>query len=82
MPREKMIDHEDYISGARDAVLGALDEYVRELTGCDTAQGWRDYDLPALLPAIDAHMSRLAARINDPDSEEIGSAHLGIRAPR
>jgi hypothetical protein len=64
--------------GARAAVLGALDDYMRSLTGCDHARGATDGDLPSLFSGLDAHMARVAARFNDPESREVGSAYLGI----
>ncbi|HDR9758698.1 hypothetical protein KDX16_15490 [Burkholderia vietnamiensis] len=74
----KTIPIDEFRDGARDAVLKALDTYMREQTGCDNARGARDADLPQLFAGIDAHMDRVAARLNRPDSDEVGSAHLSI----
>lgn len=74
----KTITAEDFRDGARQTVLKALDGYMRELTGSDEARGATDGDLPALFAGIDAHMMRVAARFNDPESEEVGSAYLSI----
>lgn len=76
----KTISAEAFRDGAREAVLKALDAYMRELTCCDNARGATDGDLPALFAGIDAHMTRVAARFNNPDSEEVGSAFLSISA--
>lgn len=57
----------------RTAVLTALDECARELTG-PAAHGWADVDLPYLFPAIDAHLDRVVARFSDPESTEPESA--------
>lgn len=35
-------------------------------------------DLPALFGGLDKHLERLAARFNDPNSTEIGSAAIQI----
>lgn len=76
----KTISAEDFREGARQAVLKALDGYMRELTGSDKARGATDGDLPALFAGIDAHITRVADRFNDPESEEVGSAYLTIAA--
>ncbi|MBP0633622.1 MULTISPECIES: hypothetical protein [unclassified Cupriavidus] len=75
----KTITAEAFREGAREAVLKALDGYMRELTCCDNARGATDGDLPALFAGIDAHMMRVAGRFN-PESEEVGSAYLTIAA--
>lgn len=77
--REKTISAEDFKEGARQAVLKALDEYMREITDCDIALGARDSDLPHLFRALDAHMDRVAERFNHPQSIEAGSAFFYIR---
>jgi hypothetical protein len=77
-PHTKTITVVEFRDGARDVVLKALDSYMRELTGCDNARGARDADLPQLFVGIDAHMDRIAARLNRPDSDEVGSAYLSI----
>lgn len=69
---------EDFKKGARDCVLEALDEYMRRVTGYANALGARDEDLPKLFPALDAHMDRVAARFNDPESKEPGSLHFSV----
>ena len=74
----KAISTEAFRDGAREAVLKALDGYMRELTCSDNARGATDADLPALFAGIDAHMTRVAARFIDPNSEEVGSAYLSI----
>lgn len=74
----KTITADEFRDGARDAVLKALDTYMLELTGCDNARGARDADLPKLFAGIDAHMDLVAARLNHPDSDEVGSAYLSI----
>ena len=74
----KSIDKSDFIEGARAAVLIALDGYMRDLTGSYNARGAADADLPALFKALDAHMERVATRLNDPESQEIGAAFLSI----
>ncbi|MBB5546695.1 hypothetical protein A8H39_01405 [Paraburkholderia fungorum] len=74
----KTISAEAFREGAREAVLHALDTYLRELTGCDNARGATDADLPALFAGIDAHTARVAARLNDANSQEVGSAFLSI----
>lgn len=74
------ITKEQFIEGARAAVLGALDNYMRDLTGSDNARGAMDADLPALFAGLDAHMGRVATRFNNPESTEIGSACLRITA--
>lgn len=76
----KTISADQFRDGVRDAVLKALDEYVRELTDCDKALGARDSDLPELFAALDAHMDRVAARFNQPESAEPGSAFFRIAA--
>lgn len=72
------ITKEDFIEGARSAVLAALDGYIQDLTGHEKACAWRDGDLTELFAGIDAHMGRVATRFNDPESREIGSADLSI----
>lgn len=62
---ETLILHDDWINGGRDAVIAALDNYVRETLSHHAARGATDADLPSLFRAIDAHLDRLAARIND-----------------
>ena len=62
------------VSDVRAAVLELLDLKIQEVTGCDDAKGWRDSDLKHLIPAIDAHVSRIVERFNDPESDEPGSA--------
>ncbi|WP_186078715.1 hypothetical protein [Burkholderia gladioli] len=74
-----LIPFEAFRTHLRDAILVALDDAMRELTGCETALGSRDADLPHLFAAIDEHAIRLAHRFNDPESEEVGSAYLSIR---
>ena len=74
----KIIPEETFRDGAREAVLKALDKYMRKLTGEKMAHGWRDSDLPALFRGLDAHMDRVAVRFNDPQSKEVGSAFLSI----
>ncbi|ODV41483.1 hypothetical protein AWV79_35530 [Cupriavidus sp. UYMMa02A] len=74
----RTITAEDFRNGAREVVLNALDAYMREMTECDNARGARDSDLPALFSTLDAHMDRVAARINDPESQEVGSAFLTV----
>ena len=74
----KTITAEAFRDGARQAVLKALDAYMRELTCCDNARGATDGDLPALFAGIDAHVTRVATWFNDPNSEEVGSAFLSI----
>ena len=76
----KTITQEQFIDGARTAVLAALDDYMRELTGSDNARGAKDADPPALFAGLDAHMGRVAARFNAPESQEVGSAYLSITA--
>ncbi|CAB3754165.1 hypothetical protein [Paraburkholderia humisilvae] len=76
----KTVTADEFRDGARDAVLKALDKYMRELTGCDNARGARDADLPQLFAGIDGHMARVAERLNRPDSDEVGSAYLSISA--
>lgn len=75
---QNSISYEDFRDGARSAVLNALDGYMRELTGCEHARGASDADLPALFGGLDKHLERLAARFNDPNSTEIGSAAIQI----
>lgn len=72
------VPESQFIDGARLAVLGALDGYMRVLTGCDNARGATDADLPELFSALDAHMRKVAKRFNDPESQEIGSAALKV----
>lgn len=92
------IKMEDWIAGGRSAVLGALDEYIREQlvealkhhlgTTLEAArvkadiynryEGAYDEDLPELFKAIDAQLKKVAERINDPESEIIGSIFLNI----
>ncbi|KVN57498.1 hypothetical protein [Burkholderia stagnalis] len=76
--KEKAVSFEVFRDNIRDAVLGALDDEIRAVTGCDSACGARDSDLPHLFAALDAHAMRLAHRFNDPESEEVGSAGLAI----
>lgn len=76
----KTISAEQFRDGARDVVLQALDDYMRGLTDYDKAMGSRDADLPALFAGLDAHMDRVAARFNDPESTEPGSAFIKIVA--
>lgn len=59
------LNRQDLRLGARDAVLAALDEWAR---GCGLPnlpagqEGAMDKDLPALFPALDAHVDRLIER--------------------
>lgn len=76
----KRMSLEDFTSGMRDAVLEALDAYMHTVTDCDNAKGWRDSDLPELFVGIDGHAKRVAARFNDAESTEVGSANLSIDA--
>lgn len=77
-PQSKTIGADAFRDGARDVVLAALDTYMRTLTQSDRALGARDSDLPMLFAALDAHMDRVAARFNAPESKEVGSAFLSI----
>ncbi|MCA8270375.1 hypothetical protein [Burkholderia vietnamiensis] len=72
------ISEADFVQGARDAVLEALDVYMRNVTGCLMAVGWRDSDLPELFTGIDAHMGRVAARFRAQDSTEAGAVNFSI----
>ena len=72
------ITQEQFLEGARSAVLEALDGYMRDLSGSERARGATDGDLPHLFAALDAHMLRVAKRFNDPHSQEVGSACLSI----
>lgn len=72
------ISQEQFLEGARSAVLAALDGYMRELSGSERARGASDADLPHLFAGLDAHMLRVAKRFNDPHSQEVGSACLSI----
>lgn len=73
------LNFDDFRDGMRRAVLDALDAYMqRQTDGALNVKGWRDQDLAVLFPAIDAHASKVAARFNDPDSQEPGSAYLTI----
>ncbi|MHA6848829.1 hypothetical protein [Ralstonia syzygii] len=75
------INFDDFRDGMRRAVLDAMDSYMRNQTdGCLGVKGWRDQDLAALFPAIDAHAARVAIRFNDPESEEPGSAYFTFAA--
>lgn len=75
------VNYEDFRDGMRRAVLDALDAYMqRQTDGCLGVKGWRDQDLAALFPAIDAQAARVAIRFNDPNSQEPGSAYLTIAA--
>lgn len=75
----KRLNFDGFRDGMRRAVLDALDSYMRLQTdGCMGVKGWRDQDLGALFPAIDAHAARVALRFNDPESQEPGSAYLTI----
>ena len=67
---------EVFIQNGRDAVLAAIDAYAVQATACDSAKGWRDRDLPNLIPALDAHFATLADRLADPESPEPGSANI------
>ena len=73
-----IISYREFRDGARDAVLEALDEYMRDITRCDKAIGARDSDLPDLFAGLDAHMAKIAARFNELDSAEPGSAFFKI----
>lgn len=42
----RTISHEEWVSGARSAVLATLDTYVREMLAHDEARGWTDRELP------------------------------------
>lgn len=80
MNRAYQISEEDFIDGARSAVLQALDGYMQDLTRSERAKGSNDADLPELFKALDAHMRRVAARFNDPESQEVGSAFFEVLA--
>lgn len=56
------------------AVLNSLDEFMQQEVEFDKAKGWRDQDLPDLLPAIKRQATRIADRFNNIDSTEPGSA--------
>jgi len=78
-PREKnTMTIDGFLMGARDVVLVALDAYVREMVGHNKAMGARDEDLTELFKGIDAHMTKVAKRYNDPESNEPGSATFGV----
>jgi hypothetical protein len=76
MTRESVISIEGFRDGMRDAVLKALDAYVRETVGHEKAMGARDRDLPDLFKAIDHHAKVVAERFNDKESTEPGSAFV------
>jgi len=71
------INREDWYEGARLGVLHALDNYMRAQTGFDKALGARDEDLSDLFKGIDAHMDKVAERINI--GTEPGSLGMIIR---
>lgn len=74
----KTLPLEDLIELGRNAVLDALDKLMIEQTGHEWAKGWRDSDLAALFPAIDAHIERVAKRFEDKRSSEPGSSSIKI----
>jgi hypothetical protein len=45
-------------------VLSAIDKEFRDATGNDAIHGWLDQELPALLPAIRAHVMTASKRIS------------------
>ena len=69
---------EKFQEQVRDVVLGALDQFARELLGHPDARGWLDQELPALFAGVDAHAKALAARINE--GIEAGSITVTIAA--
>lgn len=58
-----VITQDQFINGARDAVLDALDTYVRGLTGHAKTLGAKDAELPALFEGIDAHARLVHSRL-------------------
>lgn len=70
------VNKESFIQDGRDFVLAALDAYAQQATACTGAKGWRDSDLPKLIPALDAHFAALADRLANPESTEPGSANI------
>ena len=77
----KRVNFDGFRDGMRRAVLDALDAYMqRQTDGAPNVKSWRDQDLPLLFAAVDAHAGRVAARFNDPESQEPGSAYLTIDA--
>lgn len=77
----KKIPFDLFLEGMQGAVLHALDEYMVDVSNSDNAKGWRDSDLPMLFKALEFHAERVAARFNDLDSNEVGSAYLSIVYP-
>lgn len=61
----QLIPRDEWIEGGRQAILTALDNYVRETLEHSDAAGATDGDLPELFRAIDPHLVRLADRINE-----------------
>ena len=59
----QVISQDQFVNGARDAVLDALDTYVRGLTGHPKTLGATDAELPALFEGIDKHARLVHARL-------------------
>lgn len=76
MTQPVRLTSEQFVENGRDFVLASMDAYVQKTLGCEAAKGWRDQDLPGLLPALDRHFERVAARLADIDSPEPGSANI------
>lgn len=64
MSESKEIQFAEFRDQVRSAVLSALDSEVSELIGDKTVLGAMDNDLSALFSGLDAHVHRLAERIN------------------
>lgn len=74
MPTQKQLSTREFVQNGRDFVLAAMDDYVRQVLDFPDAKGWRDGDLSALIPHLDAHFRAVASRLSHPDSAEPGSA--------
>lgn len=67
---------EQFSDVLRTKVLEAIDEVTQEFVNHPKAKGWKDSDLPDLFKGLDAHIQRLAARYNSPESDEYNSAFV------
>lgn len=76
----RKIAREEFLDGARQAVVEAIDAYVQAQMADHRVHGYEDADLPKLFKAIDAHMEVIIARINAPDSTVPNSAFVQISA--
>ena len=69
--RDQTISREKWIDEGRQAVLDALDEFTRISVGHVKARGWTDQELPDLFRAVDAHLNKIAERVNSGSESDL-----------